>query len=215
MAAERCLVVIGGCGGHANDVLSVIDAINQRSPSFDVVGYLDDNPNANDYRLRSRGIRRLDDGETAARMGALLVMGIGYPLPRSEMARRLLSVLEPAPALIHPLVTASHDVVIANGSVVFEQVAIGPMSVIGDFAMIGRSVVIGHDCLVRGYATLMPGAVLSGGVVVGNGALVGANATVLEDRSVGNWSRVGAGAVLIRDVPDGRTAIGVPAVLQP
>ena len=46
---------------------------------------------------------------------------------------------------------------------------------------------------------------------VGEGALVGIGASVVPDRSVGDWAVVGAGAVVTRNFPAHTTVVGVPA----
>jgi acetyltransferase-like isoleucine patch superfamily enzyme len=53
--------------------------------------------------------------------------------------------------------------------------------------------------------------VLSGQVRVALGAHIGTGASVIQGIRIGAWSIVGAGAVVIRDVPAGVTAVGVPA----
>ena len=58
----------------------------------------------------------------------------------------------------------------------------------------------------------MPGAVLTGRVVVDDFATIGANATVLPSVRVGRSAVIGAGAVVTKDVPNGITVKGVPAV---
>jgi len=47
--------------------------------------------------------------------------------------------------------------------------------------------------------------------VIGNNVFVGAGAKILGGVHVGNDSRIGANAVVLQDVPDGATAVGVPA----
>lgn len=47
--------------------------------------------------------------------------------------------------------------------------------------------------------------------VIGDGVFVGAGAAVIGGIKVGNKARVGAGAVVLCDVPEGCTAVGVPA----
>jgi serine acetyltransferase len=48
-------------------------------------------------------------------------------------------------------------------------------------------------------------------VSVGTGTLVGIAAAILPGRVVGPWSTVGGGAVVLGDVPDCITVVGVPA----
>jgi acetyltransferase-like isoleucine patch superfamily enzyme len=55
------------------------------------------------------------------------------------------------------------------------------------------------------------GSVARGEARVGERSWVGAGATLIQGISIGADVTVGAGAVVIRDVPDGQTVVGVPA----
>ncbi|MBZ5698954.1 MAG: serine O-acetyltransferase [Acidobacteriia bacterium] len=82
----------------------------------------------------------------------------------------------------------------------------------------GMSVVIGETSIVGDDVTLYQGATLGGTgkeklkrhPTIGNGVVIGAGAKVLGNIRVGDNSRVGAGSVVLRDVPDGSTVVGVP-----
>ena len=50
---------------------------------------------------------------------------------------------------------------------------------------------------------------------VGNGVVLGAGAKILGPIKVGDRARVGSNAVVVKDVPDGATAIGIPARILP
>ncbi|HED23611.1 MAG TPA: transferase, partial [Firmicutes bacterium] len=52
---------------------------------------------------------------------------------------------------------------------------------------------------------------ISGNVKVGEGVMIGTGATVLQGVQVGPWCRIGAGAVVTKDLPANCTAVGVPA----
>jgi serine O-acetyltransferase len=80
--------------------------------------------------------------------------------------------------------------------------------------VIGPRVVVGRDARVQQGITL--GAARSrtgqdGDPVLGDGVYVGAGARVLGPVRVGDRARIGANAVVLSDVPDGASAVGVPA----
>ena len=83
----------------------------------------------------------------------------------------------------------------------------------GSGVVIGETAEIGADCLIY------QGVVLGGTSfekkkrhpTLRNGVVIGAGATVLGPVVIGNNARIGAGAVVITDVPDGATAVGIPA----
>ena len=80
--------------------------------------------------------------------------------------------------------------------------------------VIGGTAEIGDDVLMYQGVTLgMTGKKLSGKrhPTVGSNVLLGANATVLGDIRIGDGARVGAGSVVVHDVPSRVTVAGVPA----
>lgn len=89
----------------------------------------------------------------------------------------------------------------------------------GTGVVIGATAVVGDDVTLYHGVTL--GAVGKGAVAgakrhptVLNGAVIGAGAKILGDITIGQNSYVGANAVVLKDVPDGATAVGVPAVIK-
>lgn len=72
---------------------------------------------------------------------------------------------------------------------------------------------VGHNCSILHHVTL--GGSGKRGVVrhpnVGNGVLLGAGATVLGPVKIGEGSQVGAGTLVISDLPAHCVAVGVPA----
>ena len=80
--------------------------------------------------------------------------------------------------------------------------------------VIGSTAIIGDDCLIYQGVTLgMTGKNPQGKrhPTLGSNVLVGANAVILGDINVGDGAKVGAGAVVVKDVPAHVTVVGVPA----
>jgi len=96
-----------------------------------------------------------------------------------------------------------------------------PAAVIGEGILIDHAtgVVVGETAVIGNDVSMLHGVTLGGtGKVtgdrhpkVGNGVLLGAGAKILGNIRIGQGSKVGAGSVVLSDVPDHVTVVGVPA----
>lgn len=82
----------------------------------------------------------------------------------------------------------------------FSCVVINPRSVIGDNCTIFHGVTLGTS---RGEGAGFP--------VVGNNVVLSAGAKLIGGVNVGHHVMIGANAVVVKDIPDGAVAVGVPA----
>jgi len=82
-----------------------------------------------------------------------------------------------------------------------------------DYVFVGPSAVFTNDINPRAkypkkkfphYGKWLP-------TLVREGATIGANSTVLCGNTIGKWAMIGAGAVVVNDVPDYAIVVGVPA----
>lgn len=78
--------------------------------------------------------------------------------------------------------------------------------------VISEHATLGDRCLVYQHVTI--GALEDGSEevpVIGSDVVIGAGATLLGPIKVGDGAKIGAGAVVLKDVPAAATAVGVPA----
>ncbi|EEJ54602.1 serine O-acetyltransferase [Mobiluncus mulieris 28-1] len=82
--------------------------------------------------------------------------------------------------------------------------------------VIGETAVVGEDCLIFHGVTLGGQRMVHGKrhPTVGNHVMIGAGAKVLGAIHIGDDAKIGANAVVVKDVPSGGIAIGVPAKLR-
>jgi serine O-acetyltransferase len=103
----------------------------------------------------------------------------------------------------------------------FTGIEIHPGATIGKNFFIdhGMGVVIGETATIGDNVTIYHGVTLGGVSAkpgkrhpqVGNDVIIGSGAQVLGPINIGNGARIGSNAVVVRDVPDAATMVGVPA----
>lgn len=99
---------------------------------------------------------------------------------------------------IHPAAKIGQRLFIDHGA----GVVIGETAEIGDDVLIYHGVTLGGTSLARGKKRHPS---------IGNYVIIGAGAKILGAVTIGNGARVGANAVVVRDVADGVTVVGIPA----
>ncbi len=127
-----------------------------------------------------------------------------------------------------------HNVVVREACTLGDDVSIWTNTVIDYGCRIGDRVKIHSNCYVAQYteieddAFLAPGvtiandlypgqedsATVMSGPVIGRGAQIGVNVTLLPFVRIGERALIGAGAVVVGDVPAGCVAYGNPAVVR-
>jgi sugar O-acyltransferase (sialic acid O-acetyltransferase NeuD family) len=202
-------VVIGG-GGHAKVLLHILE----RLPAFEVLGYLDP-----DDRGILLGHPRLGGDEflpKLARKHPSLAAAIGIGKVKAESRRlKLIADLLKAglalPPIIAPSAVVARDVVIGDGSVIFDGAVVQPGCQLGKGVIVNSRAVVDHDCSLGADVHLAPGAVLSGGVVVGDSCFLGAGSVCKQGVKIAEGCTIGAGAAVVSDCLEAGTFVGVPA----
>ncbi len=194
--------VVIGAGGHAAVVVATIQAAGET-----VRIVLDDAPAV--WGREVLGVPVAGPvSEASVRPGELAVIGIGSNRARRDLAGRLplrWGIAVHPTALVHPSVT------LGEGTVVFAGAILQPRTRVGRHVIVNTAASVDHDGVLEDYVHIAPGCSLSGVVTVREGALMGVGSAAIPGTTIGAWATVGAAGAVVRDVPAGRTAVGVPA----
>jgi sugar O-acyltransferase (sialic acid O-acetyltransferase NeuD family) len=130
---------------------------------------------------------------------------------RARARQRIASYGVPFCTLIHPSVDCM-GVAFADDVIVYPNVTLGPETRLGQGCVVFMGAVIGHESVMGDGCVVAANAVLNARVELGEQTYVGTNATILPEVRVGARCTLGAGSVLVNDLADDHTAVGVPAV---
>ncbi len=205
-------LIIYGAGGFGRETALMVDQINAAGGDWDLMGFLDDQlikGSIVDGRTVLGGV-----GELAKMSdGISVAIAVANPQTRREIRARIGDTRVSFPVLTHPSAMLGDQqrnrfeegAIIAAGNIMTTNIVVGP------FAIINIGCTIGHDVVIGAFASLMPSCSISGSVHLDECTDLGTGACILPGLRVGRDSRVGAGAVVTRDVPSAVTVAGVPA----
>lgn len=206
-------IVIYGAGGFGKEIACLLKQINDVSPEWNLLGYIDDGLPVGSENRYGRVIGNMDtllkwnDGELN------VVVSIASPKVLDKIKETIHNPLIVFPNILAPNVNVfdSDAVTMGKGNVFFFGCRISCDVEIGDFNICVGLNSFGHDVKVGSCNVFSPSVRLSGCVMVGNKNFFGVGSTVLQGLKVGNDIRLGAGSVLMTKPKNGCLYIGNPA----
>ena len=205
-------LVLAGAGGFARETVGLVEAVNERRPTWDLLGFVDDLESLHGTLVDGTPV--LGPMDWVCGRDVRVAVCTGSPsnyTSRSRIVQRLDLPDDQFATLIHPTAVIAGSVTVGSGTVVHAlTVATGHAS-IGAHVAVMPSVVITHDDAIGDFVTIAAGVLLAGNVRIGTGAYLGSGVRVREQRTIGPWSLVGMGSVVTHDIPAGEVWIGSPA----
>jgi sugar O-acyltransferase (sialic acid O-acetyltransferase NeuD family) len=205
------LVILGG-SGFAREVVWLVSDINQvKLKKWNLVGFWERRAELTGQLINGVPVIGSDDVRQYL-PDLFAVAAIGDPRVKERAVKEAENVGCQFATLIHPTVQYDQSTVtIGPGSIICAGNILTVNITIGTHVIINLDCTIGHDCVIEDYATISPGCHLSGYTVVRKGAYLGTGAVTVEKHEIGVHSIIGAGSVIVKDIPANVTALGIPA----
>lgn len=203
-------VVVWGASGHA---LVVADILRQ-SGRFSVVGFIDSvSPDRCGEPFGGGVVLGGREEMPALLRGGVnyLALGVGDCRARMALAAEAVAGGFRLATAIHPAATIAPDTPVGEGSVICAGAVINPGARLGKAVIVNTCASVDHECLIADGVHLSPGVHLAGRVSVGECTSVGIGSVARDGVSIGKGCIIGAGAVMVSDIPDNVLAYGVPA----
>lgn len=203
-------IVIAGAGGFGREVCNLIQDINAASPTWRLIGFLDDDSRAlerfSHYPPLLGPIEAYRDLDRPA-----VVCAVGRPALRTAIVDRLNEFDAQWTTLVHPTAVVGVGSTLGAGTIICRGATVTVDVVLGQHVHVNCGAVIGHDARLASYCTLSCFVDICGAVQLGEGVFLGSHASVLPCAKVDSWATVGAGSVVLQRVVAGETVFGVPA----
>lgn len=206
---DLCII---GAGGFGREVAWLVERINAVKPTWNLLGFIDDNKSK--HGSYEDGYPVLGDCNFLGKQSheVWVVCAIGTAKVRKTVIEKCHSCLNVQFAtLIDPSVLISERVKIGTGTIICAGTVITVDISIGNHVIINLDCTLGHDDIIHDFVTIYPSVNVSGMVEIGECTELGTGTQIIQGKKVGNESIVGAGAVVVKDIPDKCTAVGSPA----
>jgi sugar O-acyltransferase (sialic acid O-acetyltransferase NeuD family) len=203
-------LVIYGAGGFGRETALLLHQINRQSARYNVIGFCDDGKSKGeivDQLPVLGGMNYLRESQE----DLSVVIAIAAPDVREKIKNQLINSRLEFPSLVHPSVAVSESCSVGNGSIICSDVVMTVNVSLGVFSIVNLKCTLGHDCVLKDFSSLMPAVNISGNVTVGKAVYIGVGAILLQGISIGDYSVVGAGAVVNKSFENGKRIMGVPA----
>ncbi len=202
--------LILGAGGHAQVVADILMRAHEAGSNCRPIGFLDDNPSLTGRLMLGLpvlgAVAQLDEFDHDA-----VIVAIGDNRTRARIFDAVQTQREKIVNAIHPAAVLAPNVRLGEGVMICAGAVVNTGTIIDDNVILNTGSTVDHHNHIGRHAHVGPGSHLGGNVHVGEGALIGIGAIVIPGRSIANWAVVGAGAVVIQDVPAHTVVAGVPA----
>lgn len=202
-------IIIVGTGGVARETTLIIKEINLLKPSWNILGYIDnDTKKFGEYIDGYKVLGDLDVLKSITEDFHLVIAISSYKVKKTIVEK--LRGEYPYATIIHPKVVINDSITIGYGTIIYEGTIITVNVHIGNHVIISPKCGIGHDSTLQDYVSLLWNVNISGNDLIKEGVIMGSASTIIQGKVIGSSSIIGAGAVIINDIPSSSTVVGVP-----
>ncbi|MDH8700765.1 sugar O-acyltransferase (sialic acid O-acetyltransferase NeuD family) [Dysgonomonadaceae bacterium PH5-43] len=180
---------------------------------YDIIGYVDDAENLQGQIVN--GIKVIGNRTTLLKdieRNVSVFAPIGNNAIRTNLLEELTKEGFETPSFIHPNTIIHESVILGKAIYILPGTNIMPCTEIKDFTMISMGVNIAHHNLIEKGCFFSQGSNIGASIHINEQAYFGIASTAMTGiKEVGKNTLIGAGAVVIKDVPDNAVVAGVPA----
>ena len=200
---DKLLII--GASGHGKVVADIALKMNR----WKSIAFLDDDGSI----VVSMGLEVIGKTVDAIKYmdEAEFFVAIGNNATREKVQDKLEAEGANLPVLLHPTAAIGEQVKFGAGTVVMAGTVINCCTEIGKGCIINTGSTIDHDNLIEDYVHISPGVHTAGTVKIGKGTWLGIGSVVSNNLNIISGCKIGAGAVVVKDITEAGTYVGVPA----
>ncbi len=211
---NKQIIIIGGIGNGTVIADAISDTVRQGRADLEILGFLNDRQPKGSTLENYPVLGSLQDIEHFIRLGCYFVYTI-YRIDGQEERIALFDSLHIPPeqliTFVHPSAYVAPSATIGSGSIIMPLCAISAGAQIGMNCLLMASTTVGHNSILADHCHLAAQSCISSSVTLRVGVHIGLNATVGDNLEIGQYSTLGMGSVLLKNIPPQQIWVGNPA----
>lgn len=205
-------LVIFGAGGFGREVMWQLSEWNKKNDTYEILGFVDGSSDLQGKVINGYPVIGNEDWLISYPEEICVMISIANARVRKKVVQKLSSNPNICfPNFVADDVKMSDSVVLGKGCIICYSNVLTVNITCGDFVIINLDCTVGHDAVIGDFVTLYPSVNISGNVTVQDGVEIGTGANLIQGKIIGESTVIGAGAVVVADLPPNCTAVGAPA----
>lgn len=204
-------VIIFGASGHGSVVLDCIE----KEAKYNVVGFIDSFKEKGTQINGHFVLGNEQDLPSLAEKHQIFggIIAIGDNCTRSELVDRIKKI---APnfkyiTVVHPSAEIGKDVEIGSGSVIMPGVTVNANANIGSHCILNTNSSLDHDGFMNHFSSLAPNVCIGANFILGKGSAICLGSNIIENITIGSYSVIGAGSLVVGNFGSNLLVYGSPA----
>lgn len=207
-------IVIYGAGGLGKEVAWLIQNINNKKPTWNILGFIVGESYSELFGKEIYGYKVLggENWLSQYKEEIYVTCAIGKGIVRKSIYEKILLLPNIKLAtLIDPSVIIDRTVIIGVGSIICRNCTVTVDTIIGNGVLMNTGASVGHDSILGDYCTLLTNSIVAGHTTLGDCCEVGSGAFVLEGKTVVANTVIAPLSSILKDIKDAGTYVGNPA----
>jgi len=215
MSKRETDIVLFGAGNYGKEVLWILKTCNVNKKKFSVLGFLDENESLWETEILGISVLGgLDWLKNNTKKNLNCIICVGDPIIKKIILKKLDNLGLIFPKIVHSTCVLNNDKLIGEGSVISAHVSIESNVKLGKHVFVNMNSSIAHDSCIGDFVNICPGSHINGDNIIEPGVFLGSGSITKEKISIGKWSIIAAGTVLINNAKSFSLYVGNPAILK-
>ena len=204
-------LVIFGAGSSGKEIKLLVDEINDKSSTWEIIGFIDKNQKLIGKKIK--GIKVYKEISEFKNQEINWVCSIMNPKIKIKICKSINKKYK-AINLLHPSVRVPNDLKIGKGNVIFSNIHLSYGVRLGSHCMISFGCDIGHNSIISNYNSIMPGSIINGFTLIGEACVIGSGAIINTKIKIGKESIIGSGSFIFENVKNKTSVFNLPRQIK-